>query len=231
VLHPNYQGFPFNDDPDGDVLGALRVTVAHELKHAIQRMYSNWIEDNWLELDATWIEDLVYDEVNDYVNIVRLPSSPFTAPQTPLNAGGSGSYEDCNWEHFQSQKFGADFMRQFWERRAVNSEPVMSTYRATFEAYGVSLEDAFWSGTWVELRERLACCPRRWVRRGVQLSDSAGGRSAHTALPVRDDLVGRSAPRRRRAPIENPDGALSGTPEFTFLVGLDSSPVAGLPCC
>jgi len=56
VLHPSYANFPFNEDPEGDVIGALRVTVAHEFKHAIQRMYSPWTEGNWLELDATWMD-------------------------------------------------------------------------------------------------------------------------------------------------------------------------------
>lgn len=223
VLNPNYQGFPFNDDPDGDVLGALRVTVAHELKHAIQRMYSNWIEDSWLELDATWIEDLVYDDVNDYVNFVRLPTSPFTAPQTPLNAGGAGSYDDCNWEHFQSQKFGADFLRQFWERRAVNSEPVMSTYRAIFEARGVSLEDAW--GEYVAWN--FASGSRAAAGFGYEEASSyptppAG--TLHTALPVTTTSWGVQHLAAGVHLIENPDAALSGMPEFTFSTGSTQIP-------
>lgn len=35
-IHNNFQNFPPNTDPEGNVVGALKVTVAHELKHAIQ---------------------------------------------------------------------------------------------------------------------------------------------------------------------------------------------------
>jgi hypothetical protein len=223
VLHPNYEGFPFNDDPDGDVLGSLRVTVAHELKHAIQRMYTNWIEDNWLELDATWIEDLVYDDVNDYVNFVRLPGSPFTAPQVPLNAGGSASYEDCNWEHFQSQKFGADFLRQFWERRAINSEPVMSTYRATFELYGVSLEDAW--GEYIAWNFASgARTSSEFGYREASLYPTPPAGTLDTSLPVLTTSWGVQPLAAGVHLIENPDGALSGMPEFSFSTGSTQVP-------
>jgi hypothetical protein len=215
VLHPNYVGFPFNDDPDGDVIGSLRVTVAHELKHAIQRMYSSWIEDNWLELDATWIEDLVYDEVNDYLHFVRRPGSPFTAPALPLNAGGSGSYEDCNWQHFQSQTYGNAFLLRFWERRAMNSEPVISTYTATFAEEGVTFEDA-WG-------EYVAWNFASGARAGAGFGYEEAARyptppagTFHATLPVQPTVWYVDHLAVGAHLIDNPDGALAGTPEFTF---------------
>ena len=36
VLENDFVGFPANDDPDGDALGAAKVTCAHEFKHASQ---------------------------------------------------------------------------------------------------------------------------------------------------------------------------------------------------
>ena len=215
VLHPNYVDFPFNDDPDGDVLGALRVTVAHELKHAIQRMYTNWIEDNWLELDATWIEDIVYDDVNDYYNFVRLPGSPFTAPGVPLKSGGSGSYEDCNWQHFQTQKYGNDFMWRFWERRAVNSEPVISTYTAIFADEGVSFEDA-----WGEyIAWNLASGARAGIGFGYEEAAAYPTEpvaTLATTLPVPTTSWWVSPLAAGVHFIDNEDGALAGMPEFTF---------------
>ena len=44
VLHNNFINFPSNTDPDGVVLGAAKVTAAHEFQHAIQYATSNWSE-------------------------------------------------------------------------------------------------------------------------------------------------------------------------------------------
>ena len=49
----------------------LRVTVAHEFFHAVQYAYE-WAEDNWLlEQTATWIEDELYDSINDNCSMWR----------------------------------------------------------------------------------------------------------------------------------------------------------------
>ncbi len=55
----------------------LQVTVAHEYFHAIQFAY-DYFEDGWcMEATAAWVEDEVYDEVND--NVQYLADSPLTA--------------------------------------------------------------------------------------------------------------------------------------------------------
>ena len=46
-------------------INALRVTAAHEFFHAIQFAY-DVKEDLWfMEGSATWVEDEVYDSIND----------------------------------------------------------------------------------------------------------------------------------------------------------------------
>jgi hypothetical protein len=62
---------------------ALQVTAAHEFAHASQYAY-DFLEDPWLlESTATWIEDEVYDNVND--NIQYLQASPIADPHLPLD--------------------------------------------------------------------------------------------------------------------------------------------------
>jgi len=62
-------------DIDNDFIGskynakgiqALRVTAAHEFHHAIQYGYGWWGERYPYELTSTWMEDVVYTDVNDY---------------------------------------------------------------------------------------------------------------------------------------------------------------------
>ncbi len=144
VVHNNFIGFPPNDDPDGDVLGAMKVTNAHEFKHASQFTNSQWSENGWVELDATWMEDIAYDATNDYYNYIVGSGSPFTAPGTALDDGGSGSYEDCNWQHFMSEKYGNAIITDLWNYRKTHQwEDMLASYDNILISYGSSLAAAF----------------------------------------------------------------------------------------
>ncbi len=87
TLHNTFLGFPPNTDPEGNQWGAAKVTVAHEFKHASQRAGSLWSEGGWVELDATWMEDIAYDFVNDYYNYLPY-GSPISAPADPAGQCG-----------------------------------------------------------------------------------------------------------------------------------------------
>lgn len=216
VLHPNYAGFPPNEDPDGHVLGALRATVAHEFKHASQHQGSNWSEGGWVELDATWVEDIVYDAVNDYYNYIAGSNSPFTQPAIALDSGGSGSYEDCNWQHFLSEKFGNGHVVGVWQRRITNpSETMIATYSNRLTAAGTSLTAA-----WGEYAAwNFACGARAGAGFGygeAATYPTTPAQSTHTTLPVNttNGTVPHLAAHTRL--IDNAAGSLAGTPEFTF---------------
>ena len=52
-------------------LDGMRVTAVHEYFHAVQLAYNFRNSDIWFfELAATWLEDVGYDEVNDYVQYI-----------------------------------------------------------------------------------------------------------------------------------------------------------------
>lgn len=65
-------------------LPALQVTAAHEFFHAVQFAYSVY-QDRWLmEATAVWMEDQVYDDVND--NYSYIQSGPIAFPEAPLDS-------------------------------------------------------------------------------------------------------------------------------------------------
>ncbi|HYM81692.1 MAG TPA: MXAN_6640 family putative metalloprotease [Candidatus Limnocylindria bacterium] len=216
VLHPSYLGFPPNEDPEGDQIGALRVTVAHELKHAIQRMYTLWAEGGWVELDATWVEDIVYDVINDYYTYVEGPGSPFTEPQTGLDSGGTGLYEDCNWQHYQTELLGNTHMRNFWLRRQANpGEAVLTTYAQNLVSSGSTFLDAW--GEYVAWN--IACGLRASTGYGygeAATYPTTPVTSTHTTLPIATTggTVNHLAANTQL--ISNAEGTLAGHPEFTF---------------
>ncbi|RKZ17807.1 hypothetical protein DRQ53_02260, partial [bacterium] len=144
ILRNNYDGLPANEDPDGSAIGALRVSAAHELRHAGQFATSAWSETGlWIELDAVWMEDQVYDQVNDYYRFLS-SNSPISSPWLPLDDGGSASYPECIFEHWIEARLGVDGIRQYWERRrAMPGEQVIDSYDAVLTSNLAPLETLF----------------------------------------------------------------------------------------
>ncbi len=145
VMHPNYTGFPPNNDPEGDVWGAAKVTAAHEFKHSTQYATSRWSEGGWVEVDATWAEELVYDQTDDYYNYLA-GESPIRQPTIPLDGGSqnTGSYEDCVWQLWMSETWGPQFIVDLWEwRRTHGSQAMMDSYEALMDDYGSTLPEGW----------------------------------------------------------------------------------------
>jgi len=150
ILNNTFQGFGANQDPDGNIKGAMKVTCAHEFKHASQRVHSYWSEGGWVELDATWAEEFVYDYVNDSMLNFLGYGDPYSHPQWGLDHGGTGSYEDYAWEDFMHQRFGgnsynaAPVIQYFWTWRETHTgQNVMDSYAQALTNAGSSLQEAF----------------------------------------------------------------------------------------
>lgn len=95
VLDNDYSQAEF---PKNTPLQNLQVTAAHEYFHAVQFGY-DVAEDPWfLEATATWVEDELFDNVND--NLQYLRSSAMTQPQTPLDTF-DGSFPYGTWSFFR----------------------------------------------------------------------------------------------------------------------------------
>ena len=139
----DFVGFPPNTDPEGDQRGALKVTVAHEFKHAIQYVQNNWFgdSDRWAEMDATLMEEVVYDNVNDYYNyIVDFSSDLFSSADLTLSAG---SYEDITFALYFHERFGQSFWTDVWEKVESNgSLKFLDAVAQTLPDYGSNFHSA-----------------------------------------------------------------------------------------
>ena len=142
VLHNDYLGFPPNDDPEGDQKGAAKATCAHEFKHASQYTNSGWSEGGWVEVDATWAEDIVFPLVNDYLTFVDTSGSPLNNPELSLDDGGSGSYDDCIWQHYMSGTWGNQIIVDLWSlRRTYPGWDMLTSYNVNLGDYGSGLSE------------------------------------------------------------------------------------------
>jgi hypothetical protein len=95
------------------------VTAAHEFFHAIHFAYDVGEERFFMELSSTWMEDVVYDAINDYYNYLAPPgyATIFSSPGSSLTTrNGIHEYSSCVWAHYLAKRFGQDIMRDIWER-------------------------------------------------------------------------------------------------------------------
>jgi len=93
----------------------LQVTVAHEFFHAVQFSYDA-SEDAWImEATAAWIEDEIYDNVND--NRQYLANSPLRQPSKPVDrASGIAIYGSWIYFRYLSERYGRDIVHRIWRR-------------------------------------------------------------------------------------------------------------------
>ena len=100
-MRNNYNGFysPNNDYGPTTELEAIQVTAAHEYFHAIQYGYDGYEEPWLLEATATWIEEIVYDDINDCYQYMP---NWFNSPHKSLGTQMYGSYIFYKYidEHF-----------------------------------------------------------------------------------------------------------------------------------
>ena len=140
-------GFPSNTDPDGKVKGDLKVTIAHEFKHAIQYVDNGWSGESskWLEMDAVMMEEAVFDTVNDYYNYLKTSGSIFSNPQYSIYPG---SYNQVSWAIYYLQKYGIQFWREVWAHISQTNDTYVNSmsyvlehdYQTTFKKTFVESE-------------------------------------------------------------------------------------------
>ena len=109
----------------------LQTTCAHEFFHLSQFEY-DWNESLWWEeATAMWVEDEVFDAVNDYVGYLGGYFFPY--PEAPLFAlePDNHEYGACIYPKFLSEKWDPGIIREIWERcasvdamEAINAELV-----------------------------------------------------------------------------------------------------------
>ncbi|MGN6251731.1 MAG: MXAN_6640 family putative metalloprotease [Marmoricola sp.] len=133
---------------------ALEVTAAHEFFHAVQFGY-NLAQPKWfMEGSAVWMEDQVYDSINDYLQYVatspiRQPLTPFTAPHNQYEWYGAFTI----FTFLSSWLDDRDAVRQAWDRAV--TRPALSAVTDVLTAHHRDLRTAFATfGLWNTLPAR-----------------------------------------------------------------------------
>jgi len=110
VLDNDYSAFEF---PGTKAAEDLKVTLAHEYNHILQFGYDAF-QDPWLaESTATWMEDQVYDGIDDYLRYVRRWARRW---ETPLTTSSIKIYGSAIWSQWLARRYGEAVVRRAWAR-------------------------------------------------------------------------------------------------------------------
>jgi len=102
-------------------LDGMRVTAIHELFHVFQLGYTFRSNDIWFyELTATWMEDVGYDAVNDYVQWIEFY---YADTETGLNDFNTG-VNKAVFGKFIEENYDAHVFRGAWEKMLTNKAEI-----------------------------------------------------------------------------------------------------------
>ncbi len=100
AIRNNYNNFPMNEEE------AIKVTVAHEYFHAIQFGYDGWEKPWLLEASAVWMEEEVYDDINDCYQYMK---NWFSQPHRALDESGFHWYGSFIFFEYLEQHMGGTY--------------------------------------------------------------------------------------------------------------------------
>lgn len=117
VMDDDYSQSQFSRYPN--FLPPLQVTAAHEYNHVLQYNYDA-LQDLWMfESTAVWMEDKVYDDINDYRSYLDPWSKESLVPVTQASSGDGGAnirvYGDVVWNRWIDEKIDPTVIRRAWE--------------------------------------------------------------------------------------------------------------------
>jgi hypothetical protein len=134
VLDNDYNAFEFpHTEPGHD----LKVTLAHEYNHILQFGYDAY-EDPWFaESSAVWMEDQVYNGIDDYLRYVRKWVKLW---ETPLTANTLKEYGTAVWNQWLARRYGRAIIREAWAGSAASHPDgfAVAAYERAIHADGPS---------------------------------------------------------------------------------------------
>jgi hypothetical protein len=102
------------------------------------------------ESTAVWMEDVVYDHINDYRNYLpgwaRLSLAPLTRYDTQNqddNPNNSKAYGDVVFVRWIAERFGAETIRRAWEQSVATKSFAPDAYEAALRPHGKSVFEVF----------------------------------------------------------------------------------------
>jgi hypothetical protein len=134
VLDNDYSPFEF---PGTKPINDLEVTLAHEYNHILQFGYDAYQDPWFAESTAVWMEDQVYNNINDYLRYER---RWVKLGETPLTTSSIKEYGSAVWNEWLARRYGRALIRKIWAG-AIHARPggfSVAAYERALRAVGSS---------------------------------------------------------------------------------------------
>lgn len=95
----------------------LQIAASHEYHHAIQYGYNNHFQIWYAEATATWIEDEVYDSINQvYTYLSAYLRNSTSSLDAPVSVRTGGGYGRWIFNRHLAERYGSGVVKTVWER-------------------------------------------------------------------------------------------------------------------
>jgi hypothetical protein len=96
-------------------MNLCKATGSHEFQHAVQMSY-DYQEPTWfMENCAVWMEDMVYDDINDYIGYVGGGDNPIRKPWYDIRSQAMYWYGGCIYPRYMWLRMDEYAVREVWE--------------------------------------------------------------------------------------------------------------------
>ncbi len=130
--------FTYYNEPED----SMKVTAAHEFHHAIQ-LGINGEADGWImEATSVWIEDQVYDDIDDNLQYLKSSGGFFAKPHVSLDSDANW-YNSWIWLEYLEEKWGQDTIKTMWEDYLLTQNNGMSAVERRLSSKNSSRKEAF----------------------------------------------------------------------------------------
>jgi hypothetical protein len=137
VIDNDYAGFGY-----ADPVLPMQVTVAHEFCHACQNAH-DYTEAVWYkECTSTWMEDQVFDSVNDYVQYIPYFYNS-TYRSLEYDDGNVRIYASCVWNFLLAERHGNGIIPAIWYQCEGSSGTLNMIDIVLTASYASSIEEEY----------------------------------------------------------------------------------------
>ncbi len=129
----------YPDDP----LPYLKISAAHEYFHAVQfayRAYSSDITPWWFESSAVWMEEVVFDDVNDVY--YQVPDYLPHLHKSLYQTSGFFIYGAWLYPDFLSESIGPWIIKRTWEKFA-SFDRALQALKLSFDEFGLDFNTEY----------------------------------------------------------------------------------------
>ena len=118
-MRNSYTASQFNNHT---VIENIQVTAVHEFFHSIQFGYNCYEKFWFMEASATWSEDELYDNINDFYRYIP---NFFSKPNHAIGTEGTFMYGTCIFfQYIDEHMGGRETIRKSWEYSREYASPV-----------------------------------------------------------------------------------------------------------